>query len=685
MEPRSEGDSLARVRTVTRALLLWAVLVFCRLVHLQVVQHEDLARQADSQQTKQVEILAPRGKILDRNGRPLAMSLPVDSIAVDPVRIPDPYTASSILAGVLNLNQSELLGKILVGARANRHFLWIKRKIEPEESERLTSYGFDWVEFRKESRRFYPNGPLAANVIGSVGHDEQGNAGFEMAFNDELSGHSGEGRMLSDVRRQSFGEVIDNQAEAGKEITLTIDEQIQFVAERALERVALETHAGTGTVVALDPRTGSLLAMASYPSFDPNEPAKGDEDLQSRGNLCVSTPFEPGSVFKVFTLSAALETTNLRPETPINCGGGIINLFGRVIHDTHSYGSLSFADVLAKSSNIGAIQIGLRVGEEKLYDYLLRFGFGRTSGLGLPGESAGMVRKLRQWTKSSIGSVAMGHEVSVTALQLAQACSVVANDGKLIPPRIILKKQRPTGEIDVEPVRPARRALDPRTALTMRSLMEGVVLHGTGRRAKMSGYTSAGKTGTAQLYDFDARAWVHRYNASFMGFAPVNNPAIVVVVTLYGTSGGTAGYGGPVAAPVFREVASAALRVLNVPKDLPETPASRKEVPIPDDDLPIADLSAPAADAGMPVEANTAPGVSVTSPAPAGLVPATYVGIAGRRAPDFRGRTLRSVLEEAAVTGVAVEVFGKGIAKDQAPAPGNVLSPGEKVRVQFGR
>ncbi len=685
MEPHAESESLSRVRVVARILVVWAAIVFGRLIVLQVIQHDDLARQAAGQQTRQIEILAPRGKILDREGRGLALSLPVDSIAIDPVRIPDPYTASSILAGVLDLNQSELLGKILVGAKAGRHFLWVKRRIEPAESERLKSYGFDWVEFRKESRRFYPNGQLAANVIGSVGFDEQGNAGFELAFNDELSGHAGEGTMLADVRRQAFGEVIDNEAEAGKDITLTIDEQIQYVAERELERAAKENHAGTGTVVAMDPRTGNVLAMASYPSFDPNEPPTSEADLQSRGNLCVSTPFEPGSVFKVFTLSAALETTNLTPDTPINCGGGSINLFGRIIHDHNRYGYLSFADVLAKSSNIGAIQIGLRVGDERLHEYLLRFGFSHSTGIGLPGESAGVIRKLRQWTKSSIGSVAMGHEVGVTALQLAQACSVVANDGKLVPPRIILKKQLPDGTVEPEAIRPARRVLDPATALTMRRLMEGVVLHGTGTRAKMQGYTSAGKTGTAQLFDFNLHTWVHRYNASFMGFAPVNNPAIVVVVTLYGTSGGTAGYGGPVAAPVFREVTATALRVLDVPKDLPETSAPKKEVPIPDDDISIAELSAPsqapqAGDAAMPARGTDAPGTG-----PALVATANYVGITGRRAPDFRGRTLRSVLEASSASGVRVEYFGTGIAKDQVPTPGSILSPGEIVRVQFGR
>jgi cell division protein FtsI (penicillin-binding protein 3) len=664
---------------VARVLLAWALIVLLRLAWLQTVQHEELARQAETQQMRQVELTAPRGRILDRIGRPLALSLPVDSVVVNPVRIPDPYFASSILAGVLGLNQAELLGKIIVQRQAGRQFMWVKRRIEPDESERLRSYDFDWIEFRPESRRFYPNGSLAANVIGSVGFDEQGNAGLEQSLNDDLSGHAGQGRMLSDVRRRGIAEFVDSEAEAGRNITLTIDEQIQFVAEQGLKRAAEENHAHSGTVVVLNVRNGDILAMANYPTFDPNLPPNGEKDLASRANICISSPFEPGSVFKVFTLSSALETTSLTPESPINCGGGILNLFGRTIHDTHRYGTLSMADVLAKSSNIGAIQVGLRVGPERLYEYILRFGLGRSTGVPLPGESAGMVRRIRQWTKTSIGSVAMGHEVGVTALQLAQGCAVVANDGILLPPRLILKKQSAGGPVEAEPVRPGRRVLELRNARIMRMMMEGVVLHGTGTRAKLVGYTSAGKTGTAQLFDFETHTWVHRYNASFMGFAPVNNPAVVVVVTLYGTSGGTAGYGGPVACPVFKEVATTALRVLDIPRDLPDslTPPPSKEPVVEDEDLAIAELSTPS-EPVLPAEAAKSPAAPV-------VANTNYVGISGKKVPDFRGKTLRAVAEEATAAGIDVEYSGKGIARDQVPVPGSILAPGESVRVLLSR
>ena len=347
----------------------------------------------------------------------------------------------------------------------------------------------------------------------------------------------------------------------------------------------------------LNPYNGDILAMANYPAYDPNGAQDGvKETVGARSNLAVATPFEPGSVFKVITLAAALETTNLTPDTMINCGNGTINLFGRVIHDHNRFASLSMADVLAHSSNIGAINIGLKVGEKNLYEYVRRFGFGRKTGIELPGESAGMLRRLSQWEPSSIGSVAMGHEVGATSIQLALAGAIVANGGMRVKPRLILARQKPGGaEERTVPDKP-ERVIRPQTAITMRQMMEGVVLHGTGKGlANLRGYTSGGKTGSAQIYDFKAKAYTHHYNASFLGFAPVANPQIVIAVTLIGTSGGSAGYGGPVAAPVFRTVATSALRMLDVPKDLPDiSPRLTKNDKRDNDDLAIAGLgSAP--------------------------------------------------------------------------------------------
>jgi len=291
-------------------------------------------------------------------------------------------------------------------------------------------------------------------------------------------------------------------------------------------------------------------------------------------------------------LTAALETTSLRPDTIINCGNGSINLFGRIIHDHDRYAALPMADVLAKSSNIGAINIGLKVGDRMMYNYVRKFGFGQKTGIELPGESTGMVRRVSQWTPSSIGSVAMGHEVSTTSLQLALAGAAVANGGLLIKPRLVIGRQKPGDPIETIPADRPERIIQPETAIQMRQMMEGVVLHGTGKKAALAGYTSGGKTGSAQVYDLKAHVYTHTYNASFLGFAPVVNPQIVVAVTLNGTTHGTSGFGGAVAAPVFREVAATALRILDVPKDLPDGTAlaSKRSDAAVGNDLAIAGL-----------------------------------------------------------------------------------------------
>jgi cell division protein FtsI (penicillin-binding protein 3) len=415
----------------------------------------------------------------------------------------------------------------------------------------------------------------------------------------------------------------------------------------------------------MDPKTGEILALANYPTYDPNQRPKPGSEMAARENLAVTAPFEPGSVFKVLTLTAALETTQLRPESIIPCGNGSITLFGRTIHDHNSYASLSMEDVLAHSSNIGAINIGLKVGDANLYAYLKRFGFGKRTGVPLPGESGGMLRPLKHWQKSSIGSVAMGHEISVTSVQLAQACSVIANGGYLVKPKLVLGQQTD----------PPVRIIRPETAITMRHMMEGVVIkpYGTGfRYARIPGYSSGGKTGTAQIYDFKAHVYTHLYNASFMGFAPVNDPAVVVVVTVNGTTG-TAGYGGPVSAPVFREVAAAALRLLDVPKDLPDDPLPQiADGNADENDVALTDL---ASDVQQPLAQDEGPDQRLFLPA----------SIAGPKVPNFLGKTKRELVEQSAEDGVPIDFEGVGIARSQYPPPNSQLALGQHVLVKLAR
>ena len=424
----------------------------------------------------------------------------------------------------------------------------------------------------------------------------------------------------------------------------------------------------------MNPYNGEILALANYPTFDPNEPPKPGEDPFHRFDLAISVPFEPGSVFKVVTLSAALETTNLRPDSPINCNNGVLRLPGRVIHEAHhGFGVIPMHEVLERSSNIGAIQIGFRVGAQNMYEYARRFGFGGTTGIGLPAESSGLVRRLNRWGTTSLASIAMGHEVSTTSIQLARACASIANGGLLVKPKLILKEgDNPT------PTEPPVRILKPQTAITMRQMMEGVVIspHGTAHRTvHLAGYTAGGKTGTAQIFDLKTHHYTHLYNASFMGFAPVTNPAFIIVVTLNGTTG-NGGMGGAVAGPVFQAVATEALRVLDVPKDLPDAePEPENASPGDDDsnDLAIADLG------------SREPNVMEELAAQNAQADASAVAETGPKVPNFRGKTMRAVVQEAAALGLPVSLGGSGIARQQFPLPGRALREGERVRVQFAR
>ncbi len=648
-------------------MALWGAAIAAKLLYLQVIRHEDYLRQARRQQERVIEIPAPRGTISDRNGQLLAISVPMASISVNPQQVPDLEVAADILSRILELDRTVLYGRLRHAEAAGRGFLWVKRKIAPEEAESLKSLRLNWIQFHQESQRHYPNGTLLANAIGSVNHAERGNAGLELALDDELAGHPGSARMLTDVRRRGIDSHMNTEPQAGASLTLTIDSRIQYTAERELARAVADHNARSASLVAMNPHTGEILAMASYPTFDPNYPPAPGDPPSKRFNYAVSVPFEPGSVFKAITLAAALETTRLRPDSLINCGNGSITLFGRTIREAgRGYGTIPMSLVLAKSSNVGAIQVGMQVGPERMYEYVRRFGFGSRTGITLPAESPGMVRSPRRWGKTSLHSIAMGHEIGTTTLQLARACSAIANGGLLVEPRIILK-------LGGKPftTAPPRRIIKPETAITMRQMMEGVVVNpgGTGRRARLDGYSSGGKTGSAQIFDFETRRYTSTYNGTFMGFAPVTNPAVVIVVTLNGTRT-TRGFGGVSAAPVFREVAQEALRVLDIPKDLPEV-APDEAAPEPEaeepPDLAIAELGAPP----VPEEDEQTPEAAAADTGP--------------RVPDFQGMTMRAVLAQASELGLPVLVDGSGLARGQYPPPGSVLSAGERVRVRFAR
>lgn len=656
-------QAIKRVQYLLRFLLVWAVLIVGRLVQLQIFQHDDYRHQALNQQERLVEVQAARGRILDRERQPLAMSILADSVCINPLRVPDLTVAAEILSKILKLDAASLLEKMQLAAADQRGFMWVKRRISEEESRSLRSLNLEWIEFRSEYQRVYPNGPLAAHVVGNVDFDQNGNAGIEQSFNDTLEGHDGEMRVMTDVRQNGFGSQVSNKPLPGRDVVLTIDTRIQRLAEQELAKTILLHRCKTGSIVVLNPKTGDVLAMASYPPFDPNVPVQPNQELNARTNQAITVPFEPGSVFKVVTLATALETTRLRRESPINCGNGSITLFGRTVHEDHRFGMLSMEDVLVHSSNVGAIRIGMTIGAPTLYEYVRKFRFGQRTGIPLPGESPGLLHKLKAWQPTSIGSVPMGHEITVTTLQLAQACAIVANNGFYVRPRITLDT----------PVADPVTVIKPETAITMRQMMESVVLRGTGRNARLTQYTGGGKTGTAQIVDLKTHRYTHFYNSSFMGFAPVSNPRVVVVVTANGASGHM-GFGAEVSAPVYKEVATTALRMLDVPPDLlqDERPSDDKKVDT--NDLAIADLGNPP---NLDPDADASE-ASQTTPAPPQPADALQIG---PKVPNFRGMSARAVMEQSSSLGIPVEFVGSGLVRTQHPAPGHVLPLGERVRV----
>jgi cell division protein FtsI (penicillin-binding protein 3) len=680
----ARAKAVRRLAWLVSILLLWGLAILGKLISTQVLHHQKYIADARRQQERKIELPAVRGDIYDRNVHPLAMSVTADTVSVNPLQVPDLSVAAELLASNLKgVDEQELLQKMQWDKDHHKGYVMVKHKISPTESERLRSLPINWIDFETESTREYPNGEVAAHVLGGVYKQQEGVAGIEKAEDKALRGKAGEVRMLHDVKNRGIESLVETPAQQGTSLQLTIDERIQFIAEREIREAVHKNHCRSGSVLVMNPYNGEILALANFPTYDPNIGPKQGDDPMARFNFGVSIPFEPGSIFKVITLSAALETTNLRPETLIPTGNGVLALPGRLVHDTHAHGTITFQEVLEQSSNIGAILIGQRVGRERMYEYMKKFGFGSRSGVPLAAESPGLVWRLEKWGTTSLASVSMGQEVSATSIQLARAAAVIANGGLLVKPKLILKRNGVA-----EPTETPVRILKPETAITMRQLMEGVVLRGTGRRyCKLDGYTSGGKTGSAQIFDLANKRYTHTYNASFMGFAPVTNPALIVMVTLNGTVG-EAGFGGPSAGPVFNRVATEALRIMDVRRDLQEsTPEAGKTMTAANPDSRDYEDSSIAGLGGSSIlEDDPTATPKATDAALAGddaeISPAVMTG---PRTPDFRGQTVRQVMTKATETGLPVSVEGTGIARAQSPAPGSILMEGSRIRVQFRR
>jgi cell division protein FtsI (penicillin-binding protein 3) len=664
----------SRVRWLNRFLLVWGVAIFVRLFHLQILHNSDYTELAEGQQIKLLELPAHRGTIYDRNGHVLALTIPHEHVIVNPMLMEHPEFNAAILGEALGWNsqQTQQLAAELQAKKA-KHIGYdrVALNITATQAQHLRGLHLKWIKFERSYVRAYPNDGLAAHVIGKVDHEYRGNGGVEQGLDDELAGRSGYVRTITDVNSNGLESQVEIEPVPGYDVSLTIDQRVQYELERSLAK-AIETNGcWSGRGIVMDPRTGDIYAMASFPTYNLNDPKA---TIESRQNLAVSAPTEPGSVFKVFTIAGALEDKKVTPVTGYHCGLGKMNLAGRIIHDHDPYGYLSVEDILAKSSNIGAIRVGQELGEKRFHEYIKKFGFGQSTGLPLPGESPGRVIRLSKWTPSSIGSVAMGHEIMATTVQLAQAAGVIANGGRLVRPRLVRRINTPNDagvqfrRVKATAFTPETEApvevLSPDTVVKMRNMMEHVVLAGTGKNAKVPQYSVGGKTGSAQMYDPKTKQYSHsRYHASFMGFMPVNNPQLVIVITLNGSTK----YGGVVAGPVFSEVGAAAARILNIRPDLPDQPMTPAAEVIPvESDVAFSGLTEEKpVESEENLEVTTSQAVAVT--------------------PNFLGKTLRDVLEESSEKGLRIDPSGSGLVRQQHPAPGAPIAYGQKIKLKFGR
>jgi cell division protein FtsI/penicillin-binding protein 2 len=542
--------------------LAWVLLLGLRLYQLQVVKHGRYVAKAERQQQRVVKLDSPRGTIYDAAGRELAVSVQVDSAYAVPGEVQDPAATARALAAVVPEIGAEHLARQLA---ADREFVWVARKLDPPVAAAVHRLRLPGIYFLQESKRYYPMRQLAAQVLGYVGTDNHGLAGLELVYDKEINGKPGIRTVLRDARR---GTVVSPDLsfadpEPGRDLYLTLDAAVQHMVERELERVVEQRGARRGSAVFLDPASGAVLAMASFPSFDPNE--FGSFTPASWRNRSIADAYEPGSTFKIFTAAAALESGLVRSDDLFDCGMGKINLGYNniVVRDHKPYGILPFADVIAKSSNVGVIRAALLIGGDRLYRTIAAFGFGRPTGIDLPGENAGILHPLAHWGPLTKAYVSFGQGISVTPLQLAAAVTAVANEGSLMRPYVVAGMRRGTQVERRHPVPPVvGQPVSPATLREVKRLLERVVLSGTGKSAAIEGYRVAGKTGTAQIPVAGGYAH-HAYLPSFVGFAPVDRPFLVGVVAVDQPQG-EAYYGAQVAAPVFGSLVRQILLYLGV-------------------------------------------------------------------------------------------------------------------------
>jgi len=556
-----------RRRTKAVFLFFTAFLIFCagRLLFIQIFRSKFLASLAKKQQNLYVELEPRRGTIYDVNLKPLAVNISSDSLFASPAEISEQLRETMIrkLSPILDTSCAVLRKKL----SKSKYFVWLSRKLTPEQTQKIKDLKFKGIDFIKESKRCYPNGYLLSHSLGFAGLDNKGLEGLELYYDNYLRGEGGWSLFLRDARQRKLN-MYEKMVppKDGFDLVLTVDEVIQYIAERELDKSFRENNARAASIVVLDPKTGAILALASRPTFDLNK--YSDFNKEIRRNRLICDLFEPGSVFKIVTASAALEEKKIREEDRIFCENGAYKYLSHTLHDHTSHGWLTFREVVEQSSNIGTSKVAQKLGNELVYKYIKLFGFGSKLGIDLPGEVSGIVRSPKAWSKISITTVPMGQEVAVTSLQLAAEISIIANGGKLMKP-FIVKEVRDKFGVKIKEFYPViiRKVLSEETANRIKKILVGVIEEGTGKLAKADDLSAGGKTGTAQKLEPDGTYSHSKFVASFIGFAPAEEPVIAVVVTLDEPHPNY--FGGVVAAPVFKNVASDVLRYLQT-KQLPQ-------------------------------------------------------------------------------------------------------------------
>lgn len=643
---------------------LWVSALVGRLVYLQVFLRPELQERAEIQQSHTMNLDPERGTIYDRNGRELAVSVSVESVYAVPRAIEEADQTARALAGCLPLDSKRLAGRL----ESDRSFLWIDRKVDLTTAECVRDLDLAGVNFLPERRRFYPKRQLAAHLLGYVGMDNEGMSGVEYAFEDEIRGEVGQQIIWTDARNRPAASRVEKRSQPGRNIILTIDETIQHVAQTELERAVQESGARGGVAILLQSQSGEILAMAAVPGFNPNR--YGDYPPSSWRNRSVTDAYEPGSTFKIISAAAALEEGVVTEDERIDCGRGVIKVGNRLVHDHDIFDVLTFREVIEKSSNVGMIRIGQRLGAERLERYVRAFGFGEATGVGLSAESRGILRDVSEWWPLTLASISFGQEIAVTPLQMVAAVNAVAAGGYLMRPVLVKEVRSPTNEtLRASSPTPVRRVIGRDTASRLTDLMVGVVERGTGRRGAIPGFTVAGKTGTAQKATPEGGYSKTDFIASFTGFVPAAAPELTALVVLDSPQGD---HSGGRAAVVFSRIVERSLRYLGVPPDAPgregeEVPATMALASRWPRQEPLQGDSQQPTPAGSVARAAFGPGL----PAPPSM-------------PSLLGLPSRDAVARLVALHLSPELVGTGWVIDQYPPAGAPVEPGSRCLVFLG-